>query len=155
MSASWREASSGMLTLTNVGEPPPPYTAEVEDQGQQGQLTSVPWEPPPMYDVAIVPKPYEVSLEEQRKSVAHTGFPFGGVPTLLKIRLVLPKFLKIFMKLKKIWSLLKAPPRVRHQECEFSNNDCKYFVISFGKLGIPLMLSCLPLVSKLGELSGY
>ena len=80
MSASWREASSGMLTLTNVGEPPPPYTAEVECQGQLP--VSVSWEPPPMYDVAIVPKPYEVNVEEQWKSLVHTEFPMGRMPIL-------------------------------------------------------------------------
>ena len=67
MSSSWREASSGMLTLTNVGEPPPLYSAEIDGQGQPGELpVSVSWEPPPMYDVAIVPKPYEVSVEQWR-----------------------------------------------------------------------------------------
>ena len=67
MSSSWREASSGMLTLTNVGEPPPLYSAEVDGQDQQDGLpVSVSWEPPPMYDVAIVPKPYEVSVEQWR-----------------------------------------------------------------------------------------
>ena len=126
MSASWREASSGMLTLTNVGEPPPPYTAEVEDHGQQGQLTSVSWEPPPMYDVAIVPKPYEVSFEERWKSVAHTGFPMGGVPTLKNT----PSFAKISENLHEIKESLMvvgstalcSPPRRG-----ICNNDCKYF----------------------------
>ena len=62
MASSWRDATSGMVTLTNVGDPPPPYT-DTEGQGQRGRvILSVSWEPPPVYDIAIVAAPYEVCL---------------------------------------------------------------------------------------------
>ena len=62
MTSSWRDVASGMVTLTNVGDPPPPYTEnEGQGQGQRGRLTlSVSWEPPPVYDIATITTPLEV-----------------------------------------------------------------------------------------------